>query len=243
MTEPSSKLTTPVAEDPVPNILENALDGSLTSPTYLVGEAMVFCGMVGTNDPWAFVSDKLAGDWQAVQAAGKSLEGLASFNAAMAEELSAATSTAMKTWKGAAADGAKGYFTELSDVIARQSSAIRSIAQQLDETSFGMYEASEAIKDLIGSLVDSLIIVGIKAAASLALAGSGVGAPAAAGLLAAALLMAKRAWGLVTDIQKWLGYAWAGAQGAFGLIAGNLASVKEKPLPRLPDAAYQAGGV
>ncbi|WP_072687393.1 WXG100 family type VII secretion target [Rhodococcus marinonascens] len=242
MTEPTSALTTPVAEDPVPNLLENALDGSLTGPSYLVGEAMVFCDMVGTNDPWAIVSDQLAGDWQAVQTAGKSLEGLAEFNTLMAKELSSATSTARESWKGEAAAEAERYFSELSEVVGRQSSAIRSMAKQLDQTSMGVYEASESIKDLIGMLIDSLIGVTVSAAASVVAASSGLGAPAALAFLASALLMAKRAWDFVGMIHKWLGRAWAGAQATVGLMAGYLGTVKDTPLPALPTSSYQFGG-
>ncbi|AOW92045.1 hypothetical protein BFN03_03235 [Rhodococcus sp. WMMA185] len=242
MTEPSSALTTPVAEDPVPNLLENALDGSLTSPTYLVGEAMVFCGMVGSNDPWAFISDRLAGDWQAVQTAGKSLEGLAEFSTSMAEELSTAKSSAMNSWKGEAADEAERYFLELGKVLESQSPVIRKMAKQLDQTSFGLYEASESIKDLVGDLIDWLVIVGIKATAALFAGGSGAGAPAAVAFLAAALLAAKSAWNIVDKIHEIMNYAWAGAQATVGLISGHLATVKDTPLPALPTSAYQFEG-
>ncbi|NLG54442.1 MAG: hypothetical protein GX542_02145 [Rhodococcus sp.] len=238
MAEPSSELIAPVANDPVPNLLENALDGSLTSPTYLVGEALVFCGMVGTNDPWAWVADQLAGDWQALQTAGKSLDGLAKFNTALSEELSAATSLAMQTWKGDAAASATQYFTELSETIGRQSGAIRRMAEQLDQTSLGMYEASEAVKDLISMLIDWLIAVTVNAVAGMV---SGP-TPAGAAFLAAALLMAKKAWDVVSKIHQVLGAAWAGAQSTVGLIAGHLATVRDVRLPQLPDAAYQPGG-
>ncbi|WP_186629381.1 hypothetical protein [Rhodococcus sp. BP22] len=242
MTEPVSHLVAPVADDPVPDILENALDGSLTSPAYIVGEAMVFCGMVGSNDPWAFITEKLSGNWQAVQTAGKSLEGLAKFNAAMAEELASSTSAVMKSWEGDAADHAERYFSELGDVIARQSHSIQNMADQLDQTSIGLYEVSEAIKDLLSSLVDYLIMIGVSLSASVVAAATGLGAPAAAGFLATALLTAKIAWTFVTEIQKWLGRAWMGAQAAIGLIAGEVAAVRDTPLPQLPTSGYQFGG-
>ncbi|RVW01476.1 hypothetical protein EF834_13605 [Rhodococcus spongiicola] len=189
------------------------------------------------------VSDQFAGDWQALQVAGKSLEGLAEFNTLMAKQLSSAKETALESWSGEAAAEAERYFSELSEVVGRQSHAIRGMAEQLDQTSVGMYEASEAIKDLVGMLVDTLIVAGIQFAAALLTGGSVVGAPAAAGLLASALLMAKRAWDIVGNIQKWLGVAWAGAQATIGLVAGHLATVKDKPLPELPSSAYQFGGV
>ncbi|RVW01073.1 hypothetical protein [Rhodococcus xishaensis] len=242
MTEPISALTVPVAEDPVPNLLENALDGSLTSPTYLVGEAMVFCGMVGSNDPWAFVSDQLAGDWQALQVAGKSLEGLAEFSTLMAQQLSSAKDTALNSWNGDAAVEAERYFSELSEAVERQSHAIRGMATQLDQTSMGLYEASEAIKDLVGMLVDWLIAIVVDLAASALAGATGVGAGLSAGLLASAMLMASKAWGVVTDIYEVLSVAWAGAQATVGLVAGHLATVKDKPLPELPSSAYQFGG-
>ncbi|MDH6281559.1 hypothetical protein [Prescottella agglutinans] len=246
--DPRSALRRPAAEDPVPDLLENALSGSYLSPSYwLTAPVMGALGIIGVEqNPIDTIADWVAGDWAAVQEAGRAVKSLGDFNALMSEALSSATSTAVQSWEGEAADSAAGYFDELVRAVESQQYAIKSLGDELETAAFGMYEFSQSIKGLLGTATDLMIqfLIELAAAgASTFAAATGVGAIITAGTWAAALATGWKVFQTIQKIFDVLNKAFMGAQAVTGLVTGYMGAIGDTKLPALPGAAYGQGGV
>ncbi|MFD4369384.1 hypothetical protein [Rhodococcus sp. NPDC058521] len=242
-TEPRAALVEPIASDPVPDVLENALSGSYLSPTYwLTAPVMGALGLIGVEkNPIDIIADDIAGDWQAVQEAGLAVRSLGEFNSQMSEALSTAMSTTSESWDGDAAASASDYFGELARAIESQKFAINSMGSQIDSLAIGMYEASEAVKGLLGTATDLMVqfLLELAAAGATALlTATGLGAVVAAASWAAALRTGWKLYEVISKIPEILGYALQGAEAAAGVITGYMGAVRDVKFPALPGAAY-----
>ncbi|RDI24062.1 hypothetical protein DEU38_111139 [Rhodococcus sp. AG1013] len=246
--DPRSALQEPVAEDPVPDPLENALSGSYLSPTYwLTAPVMGALGIIGVEqNPIDTIADSVAGDWAAVQEAGRAVKSLSGFTALMSEALSSATSTAVQSWEGDAADSAAGYFDELVRAVESQQHAINSMGDELETVALGMYEFSQSIKGLLAIATDLMIqfLIELAAAgASTIAAATGVGAIITASAWAVALATGWKVFQTIQKILDVLNKAFQGAQAVTGLITGYMGAIGDAKLPALPGAASDRGGV
>ncbi|NKR58022.1 hypothetical protein GS536_18705 [Rhodococcus hoagii] len=246
--DPRSALQNPVAEDPVPDPLENALSGSYLSPSYwLTAPVMGALGIIGVEkNPVDTIADWVAGDWTAVQDAGRAVKSLGDFNALMSEALSSATNTAAQSWEGDAADSVVGYFDELVRAVESQRHAINSMGAELETVALGMYEFSQSVKGLLGTATDLMIqfLIELAAAgASTFAAATGVGAIITASAWAVALATGWKVFQTIQKIVDVLNKAFMGAQAVAGLVAGYMGAVGDSKLPALPGAAHGQGGV
>lgn len=246
--DPRSALQEPIAEDPVPDPLENAISGSYLSPTYwLTAPVMGALGIIGVEqNPVDMIAEWVAGDWEAVQEAGRAVRCLGDFNALMSEALSSATSSATQAWEGDAADAASGYFDELARAVESQQSAINVMGAELETVAFGMYEFSQSIKGLLAIATDLMIQFVIELAAagvSILAASTGVGAIFTASAWAAALATGWKVFQAIQKILDVLNKAFQGAQAVAGLVTGYMGAVRDTKFPALPGSAYGHGGV
>ncbi|UNQ41311.1 WXG100 family type VII secretion target [Prescottella equi] len=246
--DPRSALQDPAAADPVPDPLENALSGSYLSPSYwLTAPVMGALGIIGVEkNPVDTIADWVAGDWAAVQEAGRAVKSVGDFNARMSEALSSATSTVVESWEGDAADSAAGYFDELARAVESQRHAISSMGAELETVALGMYEFSQSVKGLLGTATDLMIqfLIELAAAgASTFAAATGVGAIITASAWAVALATGWKVFQTIQKIVDVLNKAFMGAQAVAGLVAGYMGAVGDSKLPALPGAAYGQGGV
>ncbi|WP_049793727.1 hypothetical protein [Hoyosella subflava] len=233
---PLDALAPPVAVDPIPDILENALGFTqYVSPAYWLGIAV---DTVFDFDPWQQIAEAIAGDWESLQRAGLSLANIAEFNSRFENVLNDGSGVLAKSWAGEASDAARHYFADLAQSVGGQSAAIASIGRQLQTLAVGMYEMSQVISSLARALVDYLIMLGIELAATAGLTMTGAGVPAAAIVGAAAYYQIYNILHMWQKIANCIDSAWNLAQTTVGLTAGHLGAVKSYPLKELPQAPY-----
>ncbi|WP_206518050.1 hypothetical protein [Rhodococcus sp. X156] len=236
--QPVDELVPPVAHDPVPDLVEKILGVSdYVSPAYWLG--WVAEQATGTN-PWQWIADQYAGDWQAVQKAGKALENLGEFNTGYGVALRTGMSTLSGTWDGKAAGSASTYFTTLGDAVESQAPDLKAMGQELITMATGMYETANAISGLFATLLDLLIAAAAEAAATAATSWTGVGLVAGGAALALTLAKATSVWRAVLDAHS---AAWIACQGLVGVMAGYLGGLHDLDVHALPSAAYDHPGV
>ncbi|MFW0783002.1 hypothetical protein AAFP35_00650 [Gordonia sp. CPCC 206044] len=241
--EPAAALTSPVARDPIPDVLENAMSGSYVSPSYwLTGPVMQALSFAGVEqNPIDMAAEWFTGDWTRVQEAGQAVQSLGDFNKLLSEAITAASTAASEMWDGDAASAADKYFADFAQAIRRQQSAINQLGKQLDSLAFGMYEASQAFKGIAATITDLVIMLAIKIAAAFAassLAATGIGAAVAASSWASATMTALQVADKVSDAITAVNLALQASQTIAGEIIGHVADLKEIQIPELPGRAY-----
>jgi hypothetical protein len=236
---PAAALTPPHAEAPIPDLVNNILGGKqYISPSYWLGWAMEkVCGV----NPWGWVAEQFAGDWNAAAEASSALNNLAEFNTRYGDAIDRATKTLIPDgWDGNAAAQAQAYFIQLADALHKQVDAIKDIAGQFRSLAAGMEEMAQALQSLCQDLLDWLIAIGISAAAAAASSWTVVGGVAGAAATAASIWEAVKVWYLILDAHD---AAWAACQAFVGLCAGYLGAIHGMDKVSLPGAAYNHPGV
>lgn len=232
MTAPVDELTQPVAQDPVPDVVENIVGGTqFISAAWWLGNALA---LTGIPNPWQWVADQYAGDWPVVQRAGIALANLDEFGTAVATTTTTASDAAQRDWDGRAADAAGDYFTGLAGAVRDQAAEVRGVAREFEQLAVGMYETAASLKGLLEALVDELIVIGLDAAAALVSTVTVVG-PILAG--AAAVVSITRAIGIWGDVLRVHNHVWTVVQGFVGAVAGYLSALQDLEQHALP-AAY-----
>lgn len=235
---PADALVPPQVTDPVPDLVENILGGAqYVSPSYWVGWA--FEKATGTN-PWQWIADQYAGDWTAVQKAGKALENLGEFGIGYGVAVRNGMSNLESSWTGHAANSAGKYFTEFSGALQSQGPDLKAMGGELITMATGMYETSNAIKGLYEILLDLVIAAGAEAAASAASSWTLVGPIIGGAAFALTLTKAMGVWGKILEIHT---DAWAAVQGLTGVMAGYLGGLHDLQAHALPGSSYDHPGV
>lgn len=238
-TSPAGVLTAPVADPPIPDLVNNILGGKqYISPSYWVGwAAQQVCGV----NPWGWVAEQFAGDWKAASAASDALNKLAEFNGQYATTITNATKALIPAqWDGNAAEQAQAYFKELAQTLQDQVQTIKQMAGQFHSLAAGMEEMAQSLQSLIQDLLDWLIVIGVSAAAAAASSWTVVGGVIGGSATLASIAAAVKVWYMVLDVHD---AAWAAVQGFTGLCAGYLGALHDQPLTKLPSAAYDHPGV
>lgn len=237
--QPADSLADTATTDPVPDLVENILGANqYTSVSYWLGWAAET--VTGTN-PWQWIGEKFAGDWAAVQQAGHALHNLGDFNAELAGAVGGGMTGLGQTWTGNASESARSYFEGYALAVQGQTEQLRTMGDELVQTSTGMYETANAVRALWQDLLDLLISIGLTASASaVAAATTGVGG-LAGGLVTAALIVRGRS--LWRTILTWHDGAWTAGQALIGVISGYLSALHHGGLSGLPAASYDHTGV
>jgi hypothetical protein len=235
---PSAALTTPTAGAPIPDLVNNILGGKqYISPSYWTGWALEkICGV----NPWDWIAEQFAGDWNAAAEAGQALQQLAEFNTRYGAVIDQARkATVPDGWDGNAAHQADAYFGALASALRDQVSALKGMADQFRSLAAGMEEMAQALQSLCQDLADWAIMIGVSAAATAASSWTGVGLIAGGIATAASIAEAAKLWMTVLDYHD---MAWAAVQGFTGLMAGYLGGIQGLTKLTLPGTAYQYPG-
>ena len=239
MTSPlESHLTAPVASDPVPDLVEQAIGfPQFLSPTYYLGG--VVQALTGAN-PWVETAAWISGDWEGVQRVASALRNLADFQADFAEQTTAELTTVRSTWEGNAASGAETWFSGLASSVASQAPDLRSMAGELDSIAFGMYETANAVRGLIEQMGDLAVLWLANSAAMAAIGWTGIGGAALAASMAVIIYKLGSTWQTLLTVQT---SVWNGVQATVGVIAGYLGGLEDLDLHALPSSSYDHPGV
>jgi hypothetical protein len=237
---PADVLTPPVAEAPIPDLVNNILGGKqYISPSFWMGWVM---DKIWGFNPWDHIAQQVAGDWNKAAEASDALTKLSEFNALYAGAVKQASMSLIPSqWDGNAAAQAQAYFTDLSDTLAAQVDALKSVAYQFRTLAAGMEEMAQAMQSLCQDLADVLIVIviGISAAATAATSWTGVGAIVGGSATALEIAQAVRLWYLILDAHD---AAWAAVQAFTGLCAGYLGALQGLQHHPLPAGAYDHPG-
>ncbi|NIJ12741.1 hypothetical protein FHU38_003085 [Saccharomonospora amisosensis] len=175
-------------------------------------------------NPFEWVAQQFAGDWEKVQQAGIAMEKLGEFSTAYSGVITGELKTVSSDWQGNAADSANNYFSGLANTIAAQQSTLTSMGGEFKSAAIGMYETANAIKGALETLMDLLIAIGLE-------------------LAAAAAATIGKARGVWDDVLKYHTAAWNVAQGLVGLTAGYLSTLGDMQKHALPEGNYDHPGV
>src|SRR5690606_12791757 len=171
---PAAELVDPQSYDPVPDLVENIVGASqYISISYWIGWAIE--QIFGTN-PWMWVAEQFAGDYEAAQRAGIALKNLAEFNATFSAAVKNNTEAVIPAaWQGNAAESANEYFSKLSKALTDQVAELRSIGNEFETMAIGVYEAAAGFKGFFEMALDWAIIAAVEAAAAAATSWTVVG--------------------------------------------------------------------
>ncbi|BEL08125.1 hypothetical protein Q0Z83_063160 [Actinoplanes sichuanensis] len=239
MTAPVDSLAPPVADPPVPDLVNNILGmKQYISMSYWAGELM---DLIWGFNPWDWVAEQFAGDWEAVAKAGDALSNLAEFNESFAQIVGDGTAALIPAdWDGNAAVRAERYFTEVAHALTTQIDSIQGAAGQFRTLAAGMEELAQAVQSLCQDIADALIILGVTAAATMGTSWTGVGAVVGGSATASQIANIVRLWYLVLDAHD---AAWAAVQAFTGISAGYLGALQGMELQPLPGRSYDHPGV
>ncbi|WP_063125595.1 hypothetical protein [Nocardia fusca] len=236
---PVEKLAEPALEDPMNDKFEFLVTSNEISPTYW---ACTWLKNVVGVDPVEWFSQKIAGDWEALQRAGVAVENLAAYNTGFAAEVEKAAEAVDPTWDGNAASNAQTYFAELATAVTAQVDALNAVADEIKNYANAAYYGAKTIGDSVQTLLDIGAIAIIEWAAVKVSAATGVGVVATAALVAAATLTTLRAIAEFNMMVSKLSALYIGLEGTAGLIYAGLGTIQSGDLPTLPQNSYDHPG-
>lgn len=227
--DPSVELTPPVAHALIPPALDFYLHiGDLVSLGHWALVAIDFMG--GPNIPQE-VGEWFAGDWQEVSRAADALTKLGAFCSTASDGVKAEITRLERSWEGEASEAAVEYFTGLSSVLWQMKPNFDDIADQFQDTAFGVKELANAAGSLVETLADLAIVAGVSLAAAFASSWTGVGA--AIGTAAAEYAVVRGVL-VVKELLEIRAKVWNVCEAVLGLIAGSLSALEgfsTVPLP------------
>ncbi|MEV6661652.1 WXG100 family type VII secretion target [Nocardia fluminea] len=236
---PTEKLAEPTLDDPMNDKFEFIVTSNEISPTYWV---CTWCKNVVGTDPVEWLSQKISGDWEALQKAGRSVENLASYSSNFAEEVKNAAAAVDSSWDGNAAAAAQSYFSELSTAIAGQVESLNSIADEISNFANSAYFGAKTLGDGVQSLLDIAAMAAIQWAAAKLAGVTGVGIVATAALVAAATLTTLAAIAEFNLLVQKLSAIYLALEGGAALIYAGIAGVQSGDIPTLPQTSYDHHG-
>lgn len=213
--EPTSHLTAPkkpeeFSQGLLLDVFNDASD--LVSPSYWIMEA---CNAVFGFNPLDEVIQWFAGDWESFAECASVWQNIGKACDGVAQNLKSGNSALDSTWDGNAADAAYNYFDELAKKLTGCRETFDSLHSTYERLAHAAYSTAEAIKSVIGGIIDGLIIVGIEMAAGTALSWTGVGAVVGYGLAALEITRLIKMWG---DATKMFAQAQTIVNGGVGVL-------------------------
>ncbi|MFI9537486.1 WXG100 family type VII secretion target [Nocardia fusca] len=236
---PVEKLAEPALEDPMNDKFELIVTSNEISPTYW---ACTWLKNVVGVDPVEWLAQKISGDWEALQKAGRAVENLAAYNASFSAEIENAAKAVDPAWDGNAAANAQTYFAELATAVAAQVESLNTIADEINNFANAAYYGAKTIGDGVQTLLDIGAIALIQLAALKMAAVSGVGIVATAALAAAATLTTLRAIAAFNMLVSELTSVYIGLEGIAGLVYAGIGAIQSADLPTLPQKSYDHPG-
>lgn len=174
MTNPRAVLFTPVASEPVPDLVQRIL--GITSYLSLSGLAREVLTTITGHDPLEDVTEYFGGDWSKVSEAADALRNLGAFHGLYAEELVTVERTLGADWDGQAADAARQYVQGFADAVSRQVSEFEDVASEYDQLALAMWQTADVVGNLLCTVIDLALVAAASAAVGTATSWTGVGA-------------------------------------------------------------------
>src|SRR6266511_9265 len=233
MGDPTVYLTQPSEPDPsMANGFVNPIDFfNYVSPSAWVCKLIEeFAG----TDPIGWITQWLAGDWEAIWKFGDAMGNLARFMQELGIEIQQGMLTLDQSWDGNASDAAYMYFSNLAAAISSQQTPLLDSGTSYHLAATGAWQFANQLGNLVQALADEAIIAGIMIGASTAAAGTGVGAAAAIGGYAGSALFVARILDKVKKISQIINTGGTAVLGTFGLAIDATAQVghiSNVPLP------------
>jgi uncharacterized protein YukE len=220
--EPTTHLAAPkkpedMSQGPLLDMFNDASD--LISPSYWVLEA--YNAIFGFN-PLDEVTQWFAGDWESFAECASVWQNMGKACDEVAKNLKAGNAELDATWNGNAADSAYVYFDELAKKLASCKETLDSLHGTYESIAHAAYSAAEAIKGVLGGIIDGLVITSVELASGSLLAWTGAGALIGYGLAALEVTRVLKLWGDATALfAKAQGFV----NGGVGLIEGAGAEI------------------
>lgn len=236
---PAEKLAEPALEDPMNDKFEFLITANELSPTYW---ACTWSKNVLGVDPVEWFAQKISGDWEALQKAGKAVENLAGYSSSFSDEIEKAAKAVDTTWDGNAATSAQSYFAELSTAVAAQVDSLNTIADEIKNFANAAYYGAKTIGDSVQTVLDLAAVAIIEWVAVKVSAATGVGAVATAALVAAATLSTLKVieeFGLIVAAFSSI---YIGLEGIAGLVYAGAGAIQGGDLTALPQKSYDHPG-
>lgn len=194
----------------------------------------------GTN-PWAWVAEQFAGDYEAAQRAGIALQNLSEFNTAYSAAVNSATAQVIPYgWLGNAAESSQEYFHNLAKALSEQVTALKEAGRQFQQMAVGVYEAAAGFKGFLEIALDCAILAGVEVAATAATSWTVVGGIAGGVATAATIAKGVTAW---QTALKYHTAAWNAVQTFTGIVTGYLEGLRGMDTIPLPGGGYDHPGV
>jgi hypothetical protein len=197
--EPTSRLTPPVKpEEFSQGLLLDSFNtaGDLVSPSHWVLEA---CDVVFGFNPLDEVMQWFTGDWESFAECATVWQNIGKACDDVARNLESGNSSLDATWNGNAADSAYVYFDELARKLTASRETLDSLHEAYKYLTHAAYSTAESISDILGGIIDGLIIVGIEMAAGTLTSWTGAGALIGYGLAALEITRLTHLWSEATD--------------------------------------------
>lgn len=227
---PSAWLTTPVAEDAIPDEWEAIMNARDKIPSFGSMAMKAWEEMGGDSIPDAW-TEMLAGDWKDVSKVADALRNLGKFCESYGSSLDGAVLAAQSAWTGEAANAMVTYFAGVSAQLDSLKGELDTIADACNDAAFGVYECGQSVEDGIEVIFDLVITAAVALAAAAASSWTVVGGLAGAAAAGAAILLAISKVKMVLDA---IDLAFQIANGVLGVVITASAAVAESVDVSLP---------
>ncbi|XIG75000.1 hypothetical protein C1N81_17615 [Streptomyces sp. SGAir0957] len=155
---------------PVNKMVGTLLD--FGSPSVLVNEGLK---MAFDFDILGYFSNKLAGDWQSYANCMDAWDCLGNFCADAAANIRHGNEVLGTTWRGNAADAAWKYFDDAALRLESARGSFHALRDHYHDITAAVFSFADIVKGLIAQICDLALQAAVSAAASTAVAASGVG--------------------------------------------------------------------
>ncbi|RJQ77595.1 hypothetical protein D5S17_14270 [Pseudonocardiaceae bacterium YIM PH 21723] len=231
--DPMKELIDPVAEDPIPDLVDNIM--SFADNFSISHWVLEFVGLFCDGNPAEQAGEWVSGDWNGLARCSDGLKHLKKFNHALNEQVQAIKTNFGTTWQGNAADAAAAYFAKLEVPLQNHATTLDSLASQYHKGAYEMWGFAKAIGSLLESLLDWVIDGAIALAAGAITSETGIGAVIGGGLAAFAAWKAAQLW--LKALDMW-GKTNMVVNGVVSTVAGATDSLRSPQKLALPAGAY-----
>ena len=232
MDDPTDFLTTPgEPEESISNGFANPLDlFNYVSPSAWINDAIE--KLTGV-DVFGWMTDWVAGDWQAIWKFGDAMHNLAACMQQIGINIQRGALDMDPDWDGNASDAAQQYFSHLATTTSGQQSALRQIGDDYHKAATGAWQLSNQLGNIMQALADKAILAGIAAAAGTATAETVVGGILGYGVAALIVIDMLQLINKASTLINTAGTAILGIFGGGMTIAYRGGDLSATPLPNV----------
>ncbi|MEV6487086.1 hypothetical protein AB0M20_00400 [Actinoplanes sp. NPDC051633] len=233
MSDPTSHLVAPgPPDDSMTNGFVNPLDlFNYVSPTAWACKAIE---AISGQDPLAWCTEWLSGDWESLWKFGDAMGNLARFMQDAGIEVQQGALTLDQSWDGNAGDAAWMYFSDLAAAMSSQSTPLQNSQESYHLAATGAWQFANQLGNLIQAIADEAIIAAALVATGTAVSSTGVGAVVGVVEYGAAALMVVRILDKINKVSQIINAGGTAVLGTFGLVIDASAQVghlSNHPLP------------